>query len=37
MADRAELLAAKVSLENALLHLNRALGEENGKALADTK
>ena len=37
MTDRAELLAAKVSLENALLHLNRALGEDDGKALADTK
>lgn len=35
MTDRAELLAAKLSLENALLHLNRALGEENGRKVLE--
>lgn len=36
MSDQAELLAARVSLENALLHINRALGEDDGrKVLAD--
>lgn len=33
---RTELLAAKIDLSNALLHINRALGEDDGwKVLAD--
>ena len=31
--DRAELLAIKVSLENALYEVNKALEDKDGKAL----
>ena len=33
--DRAELLAIKVSLENALYEVNRALEDKDGKTMAD--
>ena len=35
--SRAVLLAIKVSLENALYEVNRALEEKDGKILADHK
>lgn len=35
--DKAELLSAKVSLENALYEINRLLEEEDGKAVENSK